>query len=70
MEIRRAGLEVRKRWGWVRREWREVRMEVRRLERLEAFSTIALGCVNEMFGGIGIGDLREGCLPINDGNKR
>ena len=30
-------------------------MEVRRLERLEAFSTIALnGGVNEVFGGIGI----------------
>lgn len=48
MEIKRAGFEVRKRWGWVRRDRREVRMDARRVERLEAFSMIALGgCVSE-----------------------
>lgn len=41
MEIKRAGFEVRKRWGWVRRDRREVRMDARRVERLEAFSMIA-----------------------------
>lgn len=66
MEIRRAGLEIRKRWGAVRRVWREVRMEVRRVERLEAFSIIALGrCVSDGVWGIGCGSggMREerGC---------
>ena len=41
--MRRAGLEVRKWWGRVKREEREESMEARRVERLEAFSMMALG---------------------------
>lgn len=41
--MRRAGLERRKWWGRVRREEKEESMEARRVERLEAFSMMALG---------------------------
>jgi len=40
--MRRAGLEVRKRWGRVKSAWVEARKEARRVERLDAFSMMAL----------------------------
>ena len=43
MEIRRAGFESRKRCGRVRSDRVEERREVRRVEREDAFSMIALG---------------------------
>ena len=48
-------------WGRVRRERSEVRMEVLRVERLEAFSIIAL-CrgVSEAFNGVHIEGPKEG----------
>ena len=44
-------------WGRVRRERSEVRMEVRRVERFEAFSIMAL-CrgVSGAFDAVGIGE--------------
>ena len=74
--MRRAGLEVRKRWGRVRREEKESSMEARRVERLEAFSMMALGgkVSRSMYGGgckQPVSLVCEGLsLPVNYGNKR